>query len=322
MSKTIIPTIKLSDDDCNILFQSITDKLKIENPKFFYPIYKKVIDDDTMSSEDLHCIMLDSKFKCKQILEKIIDSDDEDNFESDDEESGGDNDESRGDDEESVGDDKESVGDANLDSNEISESTSNIKTNELLVGGSSENDSDNESETVDDILNEKKDIDCIKTSNSVDDDNEDEYDDDAEIEEAINNTFTATAIIERTNKITGEKTCKEEKIHIKKSALLEPLKVMQDEYVIPSKIQNKNISDANDIYFIDVQVIADDRQGLLKDISEVFSREKINVVGVKTQTIKDLAYMTFTVEAIKSSGIHKILSMLLLINGVRIARRP
>jgi hypothetical protein len=243
MSKTIIPTIKLSDDDCNILFQSITDKLKIENPKFFYPIYKKVIDDDTMSSEDLHCIMLDSKFKCKQILEKIIDSDDEDNFESDDEESGGDDAESGGDDTESGSDDKESGGDANLDSNEISESTSNIKTNELLVGGSNENDSDNDSATVDDILNEKKDIDCIKTSDSVDDDNEDEYDDDAEIEEAINNTFTATAIIERTNKITGEKTCKEEKIHIKKSALLEPLKVMQDEYVIPSKIQNKNISD-------------------------------------------------------------------------------
>ena len=100
------------------------------------------------------------------------------------------------------------------------------------------------------------------------------------------------------------------------------LQQREPERSIAVEWKNKNISDANDIYFIDVQVIADDRQGLLKDISEVFSREKINVVGVKTQTIKDLAYMTFTVEAIKSSGIHKILSMLLLINGVRIARRP
>ena len=76
VSKTIIPTTKLSDEECNILFQSITEKLKIENPKFFYPIYKKVIDDDSMSPDELRCTMLDSKFKCKQILEKLIDSDD------------------------------------------------------------------------------------------------------------------------------------------------------------------------------------------------------------------------------------------------------
>ena len=41
MSKTIIPVTQISDEDCNILFKSITEKLKIENPRFFYPIYKK-----------------------------------------------------------------------------------------------------------------------------------------------------------------------------------------------------------------------------------------------------------------------------------------
>jgi len=86
MFKTIIPTIKLLDDECNILFQSITEKLKIENPKFFYPIYKKAIDDESMTPEDLRCTMLDSKFKCKQILAKLLDSDDEDEYDSDDSE--------------------------------------------------------------------------------------------------------------------------------------------------------------------------------------------------------------------------------------------
>ena len=62
MFKTNIPTTKLSEDDCNILFTSITDKLKIENPKFFYPIYKKVIDDENMTPEELRCTILDSKF--------------------------------------------------------------------------------------------------------------------------------------------------------------------------------------------------------------------------------------------------------------------
>ena len=77
MSKNLIPTAKLTDDDCNILFQSVTEKLKLVNPKFFYPIYKKIIDDETITPEELKCTVLDSKFKCKKILEKLIDSDDE-----------------------------------------------------------------------------------------------------------------------------------------------------------------------------------------------------------------------------------------------------
>ena len=50
----------------------------------------------------------------------------------------------------------------------------------------------------------------------------------------------AMAMIEKVDTKTGEKICKEEMIHIKKTALLDTLKVMKDEYVIPSKIKNKN----------------------------------------------------------------------------------
>ena len=228
MSKTIIPTIKLLDDECNILFQSITEKLKIENPKFFYPIYKKVIDDETMAPEELRCTMLDSKFKCKQILAKLVDSDDEEQYDSDDE---------------NEDEDEEQLSDKDDDSTK--EDENNIKqSSELLVGGA-ENNSDSESDCID-ILNPSIDTninDVLKSSENEDEDINNYEDDDAEINEAINNTYFATAIIERTNKATGEKTCKEEQIHIKKSALLEPLKIMKDEYVLPSKIQNKNISD-------------------------------------------------------------------------------
>jgi hypothetical protein len=36
--------------------------------------------------------------------------------------------------------------------------------------------------------------------------------------------------------------------------------------------------------------------GLLRDISEVFAKEKMNVIGVQTQSVKGTAWMTFTVE--------------------------
>ena len=40
------------------------------------------------------------------------------------------------------------------------------------------------------------------------------------------------------------------------------------------------------VYPVDLFILASDRQGLLRDISEVFSREKINVIGVNTQSAK------------------------------------
>ena len=47
---------------------------------------------------------------------------------------------------------------------------------------------------------------------------------------------------------------------------------------------------------VDVAVEAQDRQGLLRDNSEVFAKEKMNVSGVQTQSVKGSAWMTFTVE--------------------------
>ena len=48
------------------------------------------------------------------------------------------------------------------------------------------------------------------------------------------------------------------------------------------------------VYPVDVIVQALDRQGLLRDISEVFLKEKMNVMRVQTQTVRETAWLTFT----------------------------
>jgi GTP pyrophosphokinase len=91
--------------------------------------------------------------------------------------------------------------------------------------------------------------------------------------------------------------------------------------VIDVDWQSTTERQGTEIYLVDIQLMADDRQGLLRDISEVFAREKMNVVGVKTQTIKETAWMTFTVEVHSTSGLSKMLAILKAVNGVRSARR-
>lgn len=75
------------------------------------------------------------------------------------------------------------------------------------------------------------------------------------------------------------------------------------------------------VYPVDVAVEAVDRQGLLRDISEVFSKEKINVTGVQTQSVKGMAYMTFTVETPDAALLPRVLGNLKSVKGVRNARR-
>jgi GTP pyrophosphokinase len=74
-------------------------------------------------------------------------------------------------------------------------------------------------------------------------------------------------------------------------------------------------------YPVDVSVEARDRQGLLRDISEVFSREKINVIGVQTQSVKGKAWMTFTAELSDASRLSRLMSALGEVEGVNAARR-
>ena len=80
-------------------------------------------------------------------------------------------------------------------------------------------------------------------------------------------------------------------------------------------------SAATSVYPVDVSVEAVDRQGLLRDISEIFSKEKMNVIGVQTQTIKGTAWMTFTVEISDSARLAKVLGVVAQVSGVHAAKR-
>lgn len=75
------------------------------------------------------------------------------------------------------------------------------------------------------------------------------------------------------------------------------------------------------VYAVDVAVEAADRQGLLRDISDVFAREKMNVIGVQTQSIKGTAWMTFTVEIADAARLAQVLGVVTAVIGVRSARR-
>ena len=75
------------------------------------------------------------------------------------------------------------------------------------------------------------------------------------------------------------------------------------------------------IYPVDVAVEAHDRQGLLRDISDVFAQARTNVIGVQTRSVKGTAWMTFTVEIADSARLEQTLGAVTRIDGVRRAKR-
>ncbi len=78
-------------------------------------------------------------------------------------------------------------------------------------------------------------------------------------------------------------------------------------------------------YPVDVIVEAADRQGLLRDISEVFAKEKMNVSSVNTRSVADAqggtAWMTFTIEVDDTARLAQVLSRVGKVGGVRNVRR-
>jgi GTP pyrophosphokinase len=75
------------------------------------------------------------------------------------------------------------------------------------------------------------------------------------------------------------------------------------------------------LYAVDILVQAHDRQGLLRDISELFTRQKVNVTAVKTQSKNNMARMRFTLELKSGEGLQKMLLLLREVPGVTEAQR-
>lgn len=75
------------------------------------------------------------------------------------------------------------------------------------------------------------------------------------------------------------------------------------------------------VYPVDISVRAQDRHGLLRDLSEVFARLRLNVVGVNTQSKGSLAHMIFTVQLSGADVMKRALAALAEVQGVQCAER-
>jgi GTP pyrophosphokinase len=69
-------------------------------------------------------------------------------------------------------------------------------------------------------------------------------------------------------------------------------------------------------YPVDIVVRGNDRQGLLRDVSEALVRQKTNVIAAKTQTRDDVASMHFTIEVEDVDQLQRALSAIEDVRGV------
>ncbi len=72
----------------------------------------------------------------------------------------------------------------------------------------------------------------------------------------------------------------------------------------------------DNLYPVDVVVRAQDREGLLRDLSEVFARLRLNVVAVNTQSKGSLAHMVFTVMVSDGANLQRANKALSCVVGV------
>jgi len=72
---------------------------------------------------------------------------------------------------------------------------------------------------------------------------------------------------------------------------------------------------------VDIEVEAHDRQGLLRDISDLFVREKVNAIKANTMTRSDLALMQFSIEISNLEQLNRLLALIQQVPSVIVARR-
>jgi GTP pyrophosphokinase len=77
----------------------------------------------------------------------------------------------------------------------------------------------------------------------------------------------------------------------------------------------------DEVFPVDIIVESGDRPGLLRDLSEIFSREKINVTAVNTLSRQHLARMAFTLEVHGIDELKRALALVREVPGVLAASR-
>jgi len=90
----------------------------------------------------------------------------------------------------------------------------------------------------------------------------------------------------------------------------------------PERLMGAEWGDAKGAAFsVDIEIDAVDRTGLLRDISEVLSRERINVTATKSASIDMAARMRFTIEVENLDQLARVLALIREVRGVMGARR-
>ena len=74
--------------------------------------------------------------------------------------------------------------------------------------------------------------------------------------------------------------------------------------------------DANQVFAIDIEIRANDRNGLLRDVSDALARYKVNVTAVQMQTRNLEASMRFTLEMKKVDELPRVLAGVAEVKGV------
>jgi GTP pyrophosphokinase len=89
----------------------------------------------------------------------------------------------------------------------------------------------------------------------------------------------------------------------------------------PERAIDVSWGDTHDAYYpVDISIYAQDRPNLLRDLSEVFARLRIKVVGINTHSRRSLAHMVFTVEVHDGGETGKALAALNELAGVTASR--
>ncbi|WP_374347797.1 bifunctional (p)ppGpp synthetase/guanosine-3',5'-bis(diphosphate) 3'-pyrophosphohydrolase [Chitinimonas sp.] len=70
------------------------------------------------------------------------------------------------------------------------------------------------------------------------------------------------------------------------------------------------------VFAADVEVTAQDRPSLLRDISELFARDKINVTAAQTQSRNQIARMRFTLEIRDAQALRRVIEHVRQVGGV------
>ncbi len=114
-------------------------------------------------------------------------------------------------------------------------------------------------------------------------------------------------------------------VHRAECRTFKEMAAREHERVVPVAWANSALKQR--LYSVDISIQALDRQGLLRDITELLAKEKMNVIGVQTQSVKgggaqaDIAWMTFTIEVADASRLPQVLAVLRNVKGVRQAQR-